>query len=131
MADRHVVNLKDGVEDMARKFGIEGLESRFARVPLERQESGLSYFKVAPGARPPFGHPHGRQEEIYVLISGSARLKLDDEIIELRPWDAVRIPGPGRVRSRAAGRGRVARVRLARRTATSDAEMVPDLVDGS
>lgn len=94
MADHTIVNLKDGVEDMAPKFGMEGLESRFARVPLELQEAGLSYFKVAPGVRPPFGHRHGRQEEIYVLISGSARLKLDDEILELRQWDAVRIPGP-------------------------------------
>ena len=39
----------------------------------------------------PFGHHHNQQEEVYVLISGSARLKLDDEIIEMKPLDAVRI----------------------------------------
>lgn len=26
-----------------------------------------------------------------MLLAGSARLKLDDEIVELEPWDSVRI----------------------------------------
>jgi mannose-6-phosphate isomerase-like protein (cupin superfamily) len=87
-----VVNLKE-VENMAPKFGLSpGLESRFARVPLELENSGLSYFRVAPDFRPPFGHTHTEQEEIYVVLSGSARLKLDDEVVELSQWDAVRIP---------------------------------------
>ena len=87
-----VVNLKE-VENMAPKFGLSpGLESRFARVPLELENSGLSYFRVAPGFRPPFGHTHAEQEEIYVVISGGARLKLDDEVLDLNQWDAVRIP---------------------------------------
>ena len=87
-----VVNLKQ-VENMAPKFGLSpGLEARFARVPLELENSGLSYFRVAPGFRPPFGHTHSEQEEIYLVVGGSARLKLDDEVIELGEWDAVRIP---------------------------------------
>ena len=87
-----VVNLKE-VENMAPKFGLSpGLESRFARVPLELENSGLSYFRVASDFRPPFGHTHTEQEEIYVVLSGSARLKLDDEVVELSQWDAVRIP---------------------------------------
>jgi mannose-6-phosphate isomerase-like protein (cupin superfamily) len=93
-----VVNLKE-VENMAPKFGLSpGLESRFARVPLELENSGLSYFRVAPDFRPPFGHTHSEQEEIYVVLSGSARLKLDDEVVELNQWDAVRIP-PGIMRA--------------------------------
>jgi mannose-6-phosphate isomerase-like protein (cupin superfamily) len=87
-----VVNLKE-VENMAPKFGLSpGLESRFARVPLELENSGLSYYRVAPDFRAPFGHSHTEQEEIYVVLSGSARLKLDDEVVELDQWDAVRIP---------------------------------------
>jgi mannose-6-phosphate isomerase-like protein (cupin superfamily) len=94
MADHTLVNLKDGVEDMAPKFGLSpGLESRFARVPLSLERSGLSYFKLAPGFRQPFGHRHGEQEEVYVVVSGSARIALDDEVVELRRWDAVRVPG--------------------------------------
>jgi mannose-6-phosphate isomerase-like protein (cupin superfamily) len=95
MPDFTVVNLKRDVEDMAPKFDLSpGLESRFARVPLGLENSGASYFKVAPGFRAPFGHTHTEQEEVYVIVSGSARLKLDDDILELAQWDVVRIP-PG------------------------------------
>jgi mannose-6-phosphate isomerase-like protein (cupin superfamily) len=92
MADYTVVNLIE-VEDQAPRFGYApNLESRFARKPLGLESSGLSHFKVAPGFRVPFGHKHETQEEIYVVVSGSARVKLDDEIVELGTWDAVRIP---------------------------------------
>jgi mannose-6-phosphate isomerase-like protein (cupin superfamily) len=92
-----VVNLKQ-VEDMAPKFGLSpGLESRFARAPLELEESGISYFRVAPDFRAPFGHTHSEQEEIYLVVSGSARVKLDDDVVDLSEWDAVRIP-PGTMR---------------------------------
>ena len=95
MSDHTIVNLKRDVEDMAPKFDLSpGLESRFARKPLELENSGMTYYKVAPNFRTPFGHRHGEQEEIYVIVSGNARLKLDDEVVELGQWDAVRIPGP-------------------------------------
>ena len=93
MADYTRINLKQDVEDMAPRFGLSpGLESRFARAPLGLEESGVSYFRIAPGFRMPFGHRHGRQEEVYVIVSGSARIKLEDEIVELREWDLVRVP---------------------------------------
>ncbi len=86
------LNLKSDVEDMAPKFGLSpGAESRFARVPLALERSGVSYFKLARGFRFPFGHRHGEQEEVYVVISGSLRIKLDDEVKELHQWDAVRV----------------------------------------
>ena len=94
MPDFTVVNLKRDVQDMAPKFDMApGLESRFARQNLGLENSGVSYFKLAPGFRMPFGHRHGQQEEVYVIVSGSARIKLDDEIVELEQWDVVRIPG--------------------------------------
>ena len=93
MSDHTKLNLKSDVEDMAAKHGLSpGLESRFARVPLGLANSGLSYFKVAPEFRTPFGHSHSEQEEAYLVVSGSARLKLDDEVLDLAQWDAVRIP---------------------------------------
>jgi len=93
MAGYTLVNLKE-VEDQASKFGHSpNLEARFARVPLGLENSGLSYFRLAPDFRVPFGHKHRRQEEVYVLLGGSARMKLDDEVIELKPWDAIRVPG--------------------------------------
>jgi mannose-6-phosphate isomerase-like protein (cupin superfamily) len=94
VADYTLLNLKSDVEDQAPRFGYSpNLESRFARRALELENSGLTYFKIAPGFRVPFGHRHGEQEEIYLLLSGSARMKLDDEIVELKPLDAIRVPG--------------------------------------
>ena len=62
MAAYTVVNLKDDVEDMAPDFGLSpGLESRFARKPLEAEQSGLSYYRIAPDFRTPFGHTHSEQ----------------------------------------------------------------------
>ena len=89
-----IVNLMD-VHDMAKDHGLSpGLESRFARKPLELEQSGLSHFRVGPGFRPPFGHVHREQEEVYLVLAGSLRVKLDDEVVELKQWDALRIP-PG------------------------------------
>jgi mannose-6-phosphate isomerase-like protein (cupin superfamily) len=91
MAGYTVVNLLD-VEDMAPRFGhAPGAESRFASKPLGLQKQGLSLFRFAPGFRLPFGHRHGEQEEIYLVVSGSLRMKLEDDIVELGPWDAVRV----------------------------------------
>jgi mannose-6-phosphate isomerase-like protein (cupin superfamily) len=91
-------NLKQDVEDPAPRFGLSpGLESRFAREALELEQSGLTYFKIAPGFRTPFGHAHSEQEEVYLVVSGAARVKLDEEVVDLAAWDAVRIaPGTWR-----------------------------------
>ena len=86
------LNLKEDVEDQAPNFELSPqLEFRSARVPLETENAAISYLRVAPGYRLPFGHHHAEQEEIYVLVDGSARIRLDDEVVELRPFDAVRI----------------------------------------
>ena len=96
------VNLKSDVKDMAPEHGMEGIESRFARTNLELEKSGLSYFKIAPDFQTPFGHVHGEQEEVYVVVAGNARAKVGDETIELKQWDALRVP-PGVWRSLAGG----------------------------
>lgn len=93
MAGYTKLNLKEDVKDMAPEFGLSpGLESHFARKPLELERSGLSYFKFGPGFRTPFGHRHGEQEELYLVVEGRARVKLDDDVVELKQWDVVRIP---------------------------------------
>jgi uncharacterized cupin superfamily protein len=92
MADYTKVNLKDDVDDQAPNFGLEGkIEARMARVPLELEQQGVSYQRLAPNFRVPFAHRHKNQEEVYILISGSLRVKLEDEILELRPFDAIRV----------------------------------------
>jgi mannose-6-phosphate isomerase-like protein (cupin superfamily) len=93
MAAYTKVNLRDDVDDQAPNFGLApDLEARMARVPLELEHSGISYERLAPNYRVPFGHKHKNQEEIYVVVNGSMRVKLNDEVVELRQWDAVRVP---------------------------------------
>jgi mannose-6-phosphate isomerase-like protein (cupin superfamily) len=97
-----IKNLKD-VENMAPKFGFSpDFEARFARGDLECRRTGLSYQRLAPDAEGPFGHTHGQDEEIYVIVSGSGRIKLDDDVVEVRSWDAIRV-APGTLRAFAAG----------------------------
>jgi mannose-6-phosphate isomerase-like protein (cupin superfamily) len=87
MSDYTVKNLMD-VEDRAK--GRE-VEARLARAHIASQHLGVSYFRFAPGYRSPSGHHHREQEEAYVVVSGSGRIKLDDEIVDLRRWDVVRV----------------------------------------
>lgn len=92
MADYTLANLKTDVEDQAPKHGLApDLAGHFARETLELEQSGVSYQRFAPGYRLAFGHRHGKQEEIYVVVSGSGRAKLGDEIVEVKAWDAVRV----------------------------------------
>jgi mannose-6-phosphate isomerase-like protein (cupin superfamily) len=91
MSDYTIVNLKE-VEDQAPNFGLSpDLEARFARVALDAELIGLTYQKLAPNFRVPWGHTHKTQEEVFVVVSGLLRMKLGDEVKELGPWDAVRI----------------------------------------
>jgi mannose-6-phosphate isomerase-like protein (cupin superfamily) len=86
------LNLKDDVDDQAPNFGLApNLEFRMARVPLEMENAGISYLRVGPGFRMPFGHKHKQQEEVYVLVKGSAKIKIEDDVRELKQWDAVRL----------------------------------------
>jgi quercetin dioxygenase-like cupin family protein len=95
LTDFTVRNLK---QLAASTSAPRGLEARVGREALETEHLGVSYFHFAPGMRSPFGHSHGEQEEAYVVVSGSGRVRLDDEVVELAPWDVVRI-GPGVMRA--------------------------------
>jgi mannose-6-phosphate isomerase-like protein (cupin superfamily) len=127
MADYTKVNLKQDVEDMAVKFGFApNMEARYARKPLGLENSGVSYFRLAPDFRQPFGHTHAEQEEIYVVISGSARLKAGDDIVELAQYDAIRLPG-STPRGMEAGPDGVEIIAVgAPNTDNKDAEMLQD-----
>jgi quercetin dioxygenase-like cupin family protein len=119
------VNLKSDVEDMAPQHGLEGIESRFARRNLNLEQSGLSYFRLDGGFRAPFGHTHSEQEEIYVVLSGSARVAVEDEVVELRELDAIRI-APGATHGMEAGPDGVELLAFgAPNTENKDAELQP------
>jgi mannose-6-phosphate isomerase-like protein (cupin superfamily) len=125
MADYTIANLKE-VEDAAVGFGLApGLEARFASEALEATVTGLSYQRLAPGFRIPFGHRQKTQEELYVILSGGGRMKLDDEIRELRQWDVVRV-APAVMRGFEAGPDGAELLAFgAPRTGPGDGETVP------
>ena len=91
MSDFTHLNLLD-VEDLAPGHGLAAMgEARFAREALGCTSSGLSHQRLRPGARQPFGHRHQREEEIYLVLSGSGTMRLDDAYVDVAPLDAIRV----------------------------------------
>jgi quercetin dioxygenase-like cupin family protein len=127
MASFAVKNLME-VENSAADRS-PGLEARFARKHLESQHLGVSYFRYDPGVRSAAGHRHREQEEAYVVVDGSGRVRLDDEIVELKPWDVVRV-APEVVRGFEAGPEGLAVIAVGSdRPEGGDGELVQDWWD--
>jgi mannose-6-phosphate isomerase-like protein (cupin superfamily) len=103
MAGPFTVKSLTEVEDSAPGFGLEGLlQMRFAGADLEADDTGFSLVSVAPGKRPGLAHRHDQAEEVYVVLSGAGRMKLDDEVVEVSRLDAIRV-APAVTRSFEAG----------------------------
>lgn len=86
-----VKNLRE-TSDSAPKFGLGEMgEAHFAREELGAESTGLAYHVLNPGKRQPFGHRHQEAEEIYVVLSGGGRMRLDEEIIDVGALDAIRV----------------------------------------
>jgi mannose-6-phosphate isomerase-like protein (cupin superfamily) len=119
------LNLRDEVEDMAKGRMPPGIEAHFAKQALACEKSGVTYFKLGPDFHPPFGHRHAEQEEVYVVISGGARIKVEDEEIELGPLDAIRL-APEATRALRSGPGGCELIAFgAPKPPEQDAEMLP------
>ena len=102
MPDYTVINLRE-LENMSPKYKHDkDMEARFATKPLELKESGLGLQKVLPNRTIPFKHKHAEQEEVFIIIKGDGSILLDDEIVQLKTWDAIRVP-PEVVRTVSAG----------------------------
>lgn len=103
MASYTKKNLRDDIEDQAPGFGVGDRQSaRFAAQALEAERTGVALMGVKPGQRQAFAHRHENAEEVYVILSGSGTLKLDDELVAVGPLDAIRI-APGVTRALEAG----------------------------
>jgi mannose-6-phosphate isomerase-like protein (cupin superfamily) len=97
-----IKNLKD-VKDSAPEFGFEEKqEAHFAQKELEAESIGFAYEVVKPGKRQAFAHRHENAEEVYVVVGGSGRMKLDDDVKEVSRLDAIRV-APGVLRTFEAG----------------------------
>jgi mannose-6-phosphate isomerase-like protein (cupin superfamily) len=118
-------NLKNEVENQAPKFGMpEELDARFARTALDGKTLGLSLMKLAPNFRIPFGHKHTAQEEVYVVVRGSGQIKIDDDVVEVGEWDAVRFD-EGTMRNVEAGPDGIEYLAFGAGDDPLDAEMAP------
>lgn len=123
------VHLPD-VEDVAVKHGLsDAQEARFPRADLGAEQTGINYLVIKPGRREAFAHRHREAEEIYVVLSGSGRVKLDDELVDLAPRDAVRV-SPGLTRAFEAGRDGLEVLVFGARV-EGDGEMVPGFWDAA
>jgi quercetin dioxygenase-like cupin family protein len=100
MPDYAIVNLLE-IDD-AVQGRVAGLEGRFGRKHLGSRDLGVSHWRYAPNMRNPSGHRHREQEEAYVVVAGSGRVRLDDEVRDIRQWDAIRV-APDVVRAFEAG----------------------------
>ena len=88
---------------MAAQNGLsESQEARFPRNDLGAEQTGMNYLTVKARHREAFAHRHRTAEEVYVVLAGSGRVKLDGDLVELAPLDAVRV-SPGVARSFEAG----------------------------
>jgi mannose-6-phosphate isomerase-like protein (cupin superfamily) len=84
-------NLRD-VTDVAPNGGFAEIqEARFARTDLKAEDTGLAYHVLRAGKRQAFAHRHNAAEEIFVVLSGSGRMKIDDEILDVGPMDSIRV----------------------------------------
>jgi len=113
------------VKDSAAEHGLsESQEARFPREDLGAEQTGINFLRVKPSQREAFAHRHGTAEEIYVVLSGAGRVKLDDELVELSALDVVRV-SPGVARSFEAGEDGLEVLIFGPRI-EGDGEVVPD-----
>jgi len=89
MADYAIVNLLEQPDDTGGR--VPGMEGRFGRKYLNSRDLGVSHWALGPNVRPPFAHSHREQEEAYVVVSGSGKVRLDDEVKDIGVWDVVRV----------------------------------------
>jgi len=112
------------VKDSAPEFGMDDVqEARFAKKDLDAEATGVTHLRLKPGQRTPFGHKHEQAEEVYIVIGGAGRLKLDEEIIEVERLDAIRV-SPEVMRNFEAGPGGIEVLAVGARH-DGDGEVVP------
>jgi uncharacterized cupin superfamily protein len=124
MSHGHRITNLHEAEDIAPKFGMDGMgEARFLRADLGAERIGLSHYRVKPGARPGFGHTHRESEELYLVLSGSGTVKVDEDVVAVRPGDVVFCP-PGAMREWEGGDDGLELVAFGEHV-EGDSEMVP------
>jgi mannose-6-phosphate isomerase-like protein (cupin superfamily) len=124
MSNPYTLKSLTEVEDSAPGFGMSDVqEAHFAHGALDCEQVGFAYHRVNPGKRQAFGHKHDEAEEVYVVLSGDGRVKLDDDVVELKQLDALRV-APTVMRQFEAGPGGLELVAFGQRH-EGDGDIVP------
>jgi quercetin dioxygenase-like cupin family protein len=124
MADYTKINFAD-LEDSASGRGFD-IQARFARSHIGSEHLGVSQFSYGSGVRPPYGHRHREQEEVYVITGGGGRIRLDEEILDVKRGDVIRV-APHVVRAFEAGPSGLEMIAVGSdRPEDGDGEMVND-----
>lgn len=88
------------------RFGLaaDELELRVLRDRLGCEHIGVSYLRFGPDWPLTTGHRHpAGGEEVYVLIEGSARIKIGEDVVHMEAPAAIRVPSEEFRAIRAAG----------------------------
>ncbi len=93
MTTKHATSNLDTAKDLAPEFGLGEMgEARFIRDALGAERIGMSHYRMNPGRRIGFGHRHGESEDMYVVLAGSGRFKVEDDIFAVTARDVVYCP---------------------------------------
>lgn len=86
-----VARREDAIDFMAEYPGFG--EMRWYTEPLDCEQVSFSWRSMPPdtGGRGSYGHRHPGIEEVYLVLSGTATFKIDDDVFEAGPKTAVRV----------------------------------------
>ena len=84
---------EDAVDFMADYPGFG--EMRWYTESLGCEQVSFSWRSMPPdtGGRGSYGHRHPGVEEVFLVLTGTATFKIDDEVFEAGPQTAVRVGG--------------------------------------
>ena len=103
MNDNHRQINFETVQDAYAEYGLQDHgEARYLRADLGAETVGVTLYQLRPGKRTGFAHRHQKVEELYIVLSGTGRMKVDDDVLGLRERDVVRV-APSSVRDFEAG----------------------------
>jgi mannose-6-phosphate isomerase-like protein (cupin superfamily) len=116
----------DRIEDVAAKRSPDGgRQLRFAGKALGLSQVGMSHQRLGAMVRQPIGHRHSLAEEVFFVVAGSGRARLDDEVVEISAGDLLRI-GPEVMRSFEGGEDGIEMVVFSQKNDADEAEIVRD-----
>ena len=116
----------DQIEDVAARRAPDGTRQlRFAGEALGLSQVGMSHQRLGAMVRQQIGHRHTLAEEVFYVVAGSGRVRLDDELVEIVTGDLLRV-GPEVMRSFEGGEDGIELVVFSQKITEDEGEIVRD-----